>query len=49
MTSRQHREVATRDDVVTRDGGRDNRRALKLREVWTDEAAETQADVATED
>ena len=27
MTSRQHREVATRVDVVTRDGGRDSRHA----------------------
>ena len=27
MMSRQHREVATRVDVVTRDGGRDNRHA----------------------
>ena len=27
MTSRQHREVATRDDVVTKDGGRDSRHA----------------------
>ena len=27
MTSRQHREVVTRVDVVTRDGGRDSRHA----------------------
>ena len=49
MTSRQHREVATRVDVVTRNGGRDNISTLKLLEVWADEVTETQADVATED
>ena len=49
MTSRQHREVTTRVDVVTRDGGLDNRIALKLQQDWENEDAETQAAVATED
>ena len=49
MMSRQHRDVATRVDVVTRDGGRDKRIALKLWQVWKDEADLTEAVVATED
>ena len=30
MMSRQHRDVATKVDAATRDGGRDKRSALKL-------------------
>ena len=49
MMSRQHRDVATKVDVATRDGGRDKRSALKLWQVWKDEADVTQAVVATRD
>ena len=47
--SRQHHDATTEADVATKDGGHDNRSALKLLEVWIEEAAKTQADVATED
>ena len=49
MMSRQHRDVATRVDVATRDRGRDKKIALKLSRVWKDEVDLTEAVVATED
>ena len=49
MMSRHHRDVATRVDVATRNGGRDKRIALKLSQVWKDEVDLTEAIVATEE